>query len=110
MIPLHSLTNKKTNQEHLGSKCEVVYLFDILNYFISVIILILGFIASIPIQGFAQVELDVPELSIQTQSYLHNPDAGTYLYRNAKVEWEEISVESTEILYHPEKNKLTAKG
>ena len=110
MIPLHSLTNKKTNQEHLGSKCEVVYLFDILNYFISVIILILGFIASIPIQGFAQVELDVPELSIQTQSYLHNPDAGTYLYRNAKVEWEEISVESTEILYHPGKNKLTAKG
>ncbi len=110
MIPLHSLTNKKTNQEHLGSKCEVVYLFDILNYFISVIILILVFIASIPIQGFAQVELDVPELSIQTQSYLHNPDAGTYLYRNAKVEWEEISVESTEILYHPGKNKLTAKG
>ena len=110
MIPLHSLTNKKTNQEHSGSKCEAVYLFDILNYFISVIILILGFIASIPIQGFAQVELDVPELSIQTQSYLHNPDAGTYLYRNAKVEWEEISVESTEILYHPGKNKLTAKG
>ena len=72
--------------------------------------MILGFIASIPIQGFAQVELDVPELSIQTQSYLHNPDAGTYLYRYAKVEWEEISVESTEILYHPGKNKLTAKG
>ncbi|MEC9296397.1 MAG: LPS-assembly protein LptD, partial [SAR324 cluster bacterium] len=54
--------------------------------------------------------MDVPQLSIQTQSYLHNPEEGTYLYHNAKVEWEGISVESTEILYHPEKNKLTAKG
>ena len=35
---------------------------------------------------------------------------GTYIYRNAKVEWEGIIVESTEINYHPESHKLTASG
>ncbi|MBC8219803.1 MAG: LPS-assembly protein LptD, partial [Proteobacteria bacterium] len=78
--------------------------------FTSVALWILVLLVLIPVQVSAQKELDVPQLSIQTQSYLHNPEAGTYLYHNAKVEWEGISVESTEILYHPGKNKLTAKG
>ncbi len=64
----------------------------------------------LPAFGFSQNNLEVPQLSIQTQSYLHNPDTGMYLYRNAKVEWEGITVESTEINYHPEKHRLTATG
>ncbi len=71
--------------------------------FTSVALWILVLLVLIPVQVSAQKELDVPQLSIQTQSYLHNPEAGTYLYHNAKVEWEGISVESTEILYHPGK-------
>ncbi len=68
------------------------------------------FFVSLPVQVFSQNDLDIPQLSIQTQSYLHNPDNGTFIYRNAKVEWEGITVESTEIHYHPETNSLTAKG
>jgi len=60
--------------------------------------------------GHSQNNLESPKLSIQTQSYFHNPDTGTYLYRNAKVEWEGITVESTEINYHPGKQRLTAWG
>ena len=63
-----------------------------------------------PFYGLSQNNLEIPQLSIQTQSYFHNPDTGTYLYRNAKVEWEGITVESTEINYHPEKHRLTAQG
>ena len=58
----------------------------------------------------AKNKLEIPKLSIQTQSYLHNPETGTYIYRNAKVEWNEIAVEGTEIIYNPKKHKLTAKG
>ncbi|RTZ82150.1 MAG: LPS-assembly protein LptD, partial [SAR324 cluster bacterium] len=68
------------------------------------------FFVSLPIQVFSQNDLDIPQLSIKTQSYFHNPDTGTFVYRNAKVEWEGITVESTEIHYHPETNRLTAKG
>ena len=68
------------------------------------------FFVSLPVQVFSQNDLDIPQLSIQTQSYFHNPDTGTFIYRNAKVEWEGITVESTEIHYHPETNRLTAKG
>ena len=110
MIPLHSLTNKKTSRRHSDNNISSSRFFRILNSFSGIFLWTLVFIVLIPIQVFAQNESDVAQLSIQTQSYLHNPDAGTYLYRNAKVEWEGISVESTEILYHPEKNKLTAKG
>ena len=65
-------------------------------------------VITMPFYGIPQTKLDVPKLSIQTQSYFHNPDTGTYLYRNAKVEWDRIIVESTEINYHPEKHRLTA--
>ena len=67
-------------------------------------------VISMPFYGLSQNNLESPQLSIQTQSYFHNPDTGTYLYRNAKVEWEGITVESTEINYHPEKHRLTAWG
>jgi len=60
--------------------------------------------------GLAKSKLEIPKLSIQTQSYLHNAETGTYLYRNAKVEWNDIVVEGTEIIYNPEKHQLTAKG
>ena len=65
------------------------------------ILWILVLVNIIPFCAISQTNLDAPKLSIQTQSYLHNPDTGTYLYRNAKVEWDEITVESTEIIYHP---------
>ncbi len=110
MIPLRLLTNKKANPEHSNSSTESIRLFYILRYCASIALWMLALLVFIPVQGYAQNELDVPQLSIQTQSYLHNPEEGTYLYHNAKVEWEGISVESTEILYHPGKNKLTAKG
>ncbi|MDE0792209.1 MAG: hypothetical protein OSB08_01055, partial [SAR324 cluster bacterium] len=110
MIPLRSLTNKNTSQQHSGYSIGSSQFFSILRSFTSITLWMLVCLVLIPVQVSAQNELDVPQLSIQTQSYLHNPEAGTYLYRNAKVEWEGISVESTEILYHPEKNKLTAKG
>ena len=67
-------------------------------------------VISMPFYGLSQNNLESPQLSIQTQSYFHNPDTGTYLYRNAKVEWEEITVESTEINFHPKKHRLTAWG
>ena len=63
-----------------------------------------------PIQVSAQNNIEIPKLSIQTQSYIFNQQEGSYLYRNAKVEWENISVEGTEIIYHPDTNKITAKG
>ena len=110
MIPLRSLTNKNTSQQHSGYSIGSSQFFLIMRSFTSVALWILVLLVLIPVQVVAQEELDVPQLSIQTQSYLHNPEAGTYLYHNAKVEWEGISVESTEILYHPGKNKLTAKG
>ena len=110
MIPLRSLTNKNTSQQHSGYSIGSSQFFRIMRSFTSVALWILVLLVLIPVQVSAQKELDVPQLSIQTQSYLHNPEAGTYLYHNAKVEWEGISVESTEILYHPGKNKLTAKG
>ena len=68
------------------------------------------FFIFLPVQVFSQNDLDIPQLSIQTQSYFHNPDTGTFIYRNAKVEWDGITVESTEIHYHPETNRLTANG
>ena len=68
------------------------------------------FFIFLPVQVFSQNDLDIPQLSIHTQSYFHNPDTGTFIYRNAKVEWDGIAVESTEIHYHPETNRLTAKG
>ncbi len=74
------------------------------------ILWILVLVNIIPFCAISQTNLDAPKLSIQTQSYLHNPDNGTYLYRNAKVEWEGITVESTEIIYHPGKHILTAWG
>ena len=74
------------------------------------ILWILFLVKIIPICAISQTNLDASKLSIQTQSYLHNPDTGTYLYRNAKVEWDGITVESTEIIYHPEKHILTAWG
>ena len=55
------------------------------------------FFVSLPVQVFSQNDLDIPQLSIQTQSYFHNPDTEMFIYHNAKVEWEEITVESTEI-------------
>ena len=110
MIPLRSLTKKYSIQQHFGSNTDSRRFFRILSSFTSLTFWILALLVFIPVQVYAQDGLDIPQLSIQTQSYLHNPEAGTYLYRNAKVEWEGISVESTEILYHPEKNKLTAKG
>jgi lipopolysaccharide assembly outer membrane protein LptD (OstA) len=110
MIPLRSLTKKYSIQQHSGSNTDSRRFFRILSSFTSVTFWILALLVFIPVQVYAQDGLDIPQLSIQTQSYLHNPEAGTYLYRNAKVEWEGISVESTEILYHPEKNTLTAKG
>ena len=68
------------------------------------------FFVSLPVQVFSQNDLDIPQLSIQTQSYFHNPDTEMFIYHNAKVEWEGITVESTEIHYHPKTNRLTAKG
>tara|TARA_B100000945_G_scaffold199612_1_gene160487 strand:- start:188 stop:2461 length:2274 start_codon:yes stop_codon:yes gene_type:complete len=65
---------------------------------------------TIPTLGNSQTDPEEPQLSIQTQSYFHNPETGTYLYRNAKVEWEGITVESTEINYHPREHRLTAWG
>ena len=67
-------------------------------------------IFSEPTNVIGQNNIEIPKLSIQTQSYLHNPKEGTYLYRNAKVEWEEISVEGTEIIFNPGTNKIHAKG
>ncbi len=75
-----------------------------------IILLISVFVNTMPFYGISQTNLETPQLSIQTQSYFHNPDTGTYLYRNAKVKWEGISVESTEIHYHPKKHRLTASG
>ena len=86
MIPLRSLTNKNTSQQHSGYSIGLIPgFFRILMPFTSVAIWMLVFLVLISVQVFAQNELDVPKLSIQTQSYLHNPEVGTYLYRNAKV-------------------------
>ncbi len=75
-----------------------------------VILWVLVILNIMPLKGISQTSLEAPKLSIQTQSYFHNPDTGTYIYRNAKVEWEGITVESTDINFQPEKHKLTAWG
>ena len=81
--------------------------FKFLLYFLFVKFITSFFEPSIVL---AQNDIGVPKLSIETQSYFHDPEAGTYLYRNAKVEWEDITVEGTEIFYYPDTQKLTAKG
>ena len=79
--------------------------------FISLFILFkFTFTVCEPFKVEAQNDIKIPQLSIQTQTYLHNPEAGTYVYRNAKVEWDNISVEGTEIIYHPESHNIAAKG
>ena len=110
MNPLLSFANKTAITEHSDSRTDIRQFFCFLKSRIFLFLWISVLLVCIPFQGLAQNNLNIPELSIQTQSYLHNPETGTYHYRNAKVEWEGISVESTEILYHPETNKLTAKG
>jgi lipopolysaccharide assembly outer membrane protein LptD (OstA) len=110
MIPLYSFNNITAIPERSDSRSVLRQFFYFLSPCFYLLIWLLLFLVCIPFQGFAQNELDVPQLSIQTQSYFHNPEEGTYLYRNAKVEWEGITVESTEILYHPDSHKLTAKG
>jgi len=107
---LYSFNNITAIPERSDSRSVLRQFFYFLSPCFYLLIWLLLFLVCIPFQGFAQNELDVPQLSIQTQSYFHNPEEGTYLYRNAKVEWEGITVESTEILYHPDSHKLTAKG
>ena len=82
------------------------------NYRLIIYFFILKLLSifSEPTHVIAKNNTEIPKLSIQTQSYLHNPKEGTYLYRNAKVEWEEISVEGTEIIFNPSTNKIHAKG
>ena len=75
--------------------------FCLIRYGICPTIWLLVFLIFTTVHGFSQNNLDVPQLSIQTQSYFHNPETGAYLYHNAKVEWNGIIVESTEINYHP---------
>ncbi|MGY8700999.1 MAG: hypothetical protein ACKVJ3_07545, partial [bacterium] len=78
MIPLRSLTNKNTSQQHSGYSIGSSQFFRILRSFTSVTLWMLVLLVLIPVQVSGQKELDVPQLSIQTQSYLHNPEAGTY--------------------------------
>ena len=110
MILLISLMRRFLNKIYsiLRNICRIFYYnyWLILNF--SILILISIFFD--PSYVIAQNNLEIPKLSIQTQSYLHNPEEGTYLYRNAKVEWEEISVEGTEIIFHPATNEIKAKG
>ncbi len=84
--------------------------FCLIRHGICLTFWLIVFLICIPVQGFSQNDLEIPQLSIQTQSYFHNTETRTYIYRNAKVEWEGIIVESTEINYHPESHKLTASG
>ena len=81
----------------MKSVCRVIFWISVLT-------------TTMPFFGNSQTDPEAPQLSIQTQSYFHNPETGAYIYRNAKVEWEGITVESTEINYHPKKHRLTAWG
>ncbi len=99
--------NKLLNTTSNGSKKTY---FCLMKTVIRVIFWFSVFLSNYPFCGISQTRLEAPQLSIQTQSYFHNPDTGTYLYRNAKVEWEGVTVESTEINFHPGKNRLTASG
>ena len=101
----------KPNQ-HLNSSSPGLnkHYLSLMKPVCRLILWILVLVNIIPFYANSQTNLDAPKLSIQTQSYLHNPDNGTYLYRNAKVEWEGITVESTEIIYHPGNHILTAWG
>ncbi len=49
-------------------------------------------------------------LNIETSSYVLNPETNTYLYRNAKVTWENITLEGTEIRMDPERKTAVAEG
>tara|TARA_B100001971_G_scaffold131394_1_gene121329 strand:+ start:310 stop:717 length:408 start_codon:yes stop_codon:yes gene_type:complete len=111
MSPLPSSTFFSSIHQQSVSRPNLNRLFFcLIRHGICLTLWLIVFLICIPVQGFSQNDLDIPQLSIQTQSYFHNPETGTYLYRNAKVEWEGIIVESTEINYHPESHKLTASG
>ncbi len=111
MSPLPSYTFFSSIHQQSVSRPNLNRLFFcLIRHGICLTLWLIVFLICIPVQGFSQNDLDIPQLSIQTQSYFHNPETGTYLYRNAKVEWEGIIVESTEINYHPESHKLTASG
>ena len=49
-------------------------------------------------------------LNIETRSYVHDPETGDFIYRDALVSWKDMTLEGTEIRLDPEKNTAVAEG
>ena len=49
-------------------------------------------------------------LNIETRSYVHDTDTGEFIYRDALISWDDMTLEGTEIRLDPEKNSAVAEG
>ena len=53
---------------------------------------------------------DISQYKIQTQSYYHDPQTATFVYSNAKIELDGMTLEGTEIRLDTDKKSLVATG
>ena len=49
-------------------------------------------------------------LNIETRSYVHDTETGDFIYRDALISWDDMTLEGTEIRLDPEKNSAVAEG
>ncbi|MEC8477200.1 MAG: hypothetical protein VXZ12_01485, partial [SAR324 cluster bacterium] len=49
-------------------------------------------------------------LNIETRSYVHDTETGDFIYRDALISWDDMTLEGTEIRLDPEKNTAVAEG
>ena len=49
-------------------------------------------------------------LNIETRSYVYDPESGDFIYHDALISWEDMTLEGTEIRLDPEQNTAIAEG
>ncbi len=49
-------------------------------------------------------------VNIETRSYVHDPESGDFIYHDALITWEDMTLEGTEIRLDPEQNTAIAEG
>ncbi|MEL0229959.1 MAG: LPS-assembly protein LptD, partial [Deltaproteobacteria bacterium] len=49
-------------------------------------------------------------MNIETRSYVHDTETGDFIYRDALISWDDMTLEGTEIRLDPEKNSAVAEG
>ena len=54
--------------------------------------------------------LRADSLNIETRGYVYDPETRSHIYQNAVATWDNMTLESSEIRFFPEKNTAIAKG